>query len=248
MVAQAGYHAIELVLENEYWSALDYSKARTALQSLGMAVDACDGIRSSLCDPSQRAVFLDEVRAKLPALAKLECSRLIVLTGNRVPGLKRDQMHASCVEGLKRAADIAAAQNVELLLENIDPEENPNYFLTSVVEGFDMIREVDHPRVRFLYDLYHEQISGGNLTAKLVKNIDLVGLIHVADVPGRHEPGTGEINYGNIFRKLGELQYSQYVAMEFLPVDDPVDTLRTAREFAEKHAAEGRGLAAKPPQ
>ena len=136
------------------------------------------------------------------------------------------------MEGLKRAAEIAERAKINILLENIDPEENPEYFLTSSREGFDIIREVNHPRVKFLYDLYHEQISEGNLIAKLEKNIDQIGLIHVADVPGRHEPGTGEISYPNIFRKLATLKYDRYIAMEFLPTREPVQSLRAAREGA----------------
>jgi hydroxypyruvate isomerase len=119
-----------------------------------------------------------------------------------------------------------------LLLENIDPEENPKYFLTSVARGFDIVKGVEHPQVHFLYDFFHEQISEGNLIEKLEKNIQHVGLVHVADVPGRHEPGTGEINYENIFRKLGELKYKEIVAMEFLPTADVVSQLRAAREMA----------------
>ena len=132
---------------------------------------------------------------------------------------------------MKRAADAAAKKNVTVLLENIDPEENPKYFLTSVNEGFEIIGEVNHPNVKFLYDFYHEQISEGNLIEKLEKNIDKVGLVHVADVPGRHEPGTGEINYANIFRKLVALGYKNRAAMEFLPTSDPVTSLRAAREY-----------------
>jgi hydroxypyruvate isomerase len=128
---------------------------------------------------------------------------------------------------------------VELLLENIDPEENPKYFLTSVAEGFEIIRKVGNRKVKFLYDFFHEQISEGNLISKLEKNIELVGLVHVADVPGRHEPGTGEINYANIFRKLGQLHYSGYVAMEFIPTGNVVTSLRAAREFARKYGEEG---------
>jgi len=119
-----------------------------------------------------------------------------------------------------------------LLLENIDPEENPKYFLTSVARGFEIIRAVNHPQVQFLYDFFHEQISEGNLIEKLEKNIELVGLVHVADVPGRHEPGSGEINYQNIFRKLAELKYDRVVAMEFLPSGDPVTQLRAAAKLA----------------
>ena len=119
---------------------------------------------------------------------------------------------------------------MRLLLECIDPEENPKYFLTSAAEGIDVVREVNHPQVQFLYDIFHEQIAEGNLIVKLQKHIDVIGLIHVADVPGRHEPGTGEINYMNIYRKLAELNYRHMVAMEFRPTADPVAALRAARE------------------
>lgn len=243
-VADAGYHAIELVKEYKDWAPADFARARQQFQQLHMVVDACSGIDASLCDPSQRDLFLQQIRTQLKVLSELQCSRLILLTGNVVPNLSREQMRANCVEALKRAADLCASQNVEILLENIDPEENPKYFLTSVAEGFEIIREVNHPRVRFLYDFFHEQIAEGNLIEKLDKNLDLIGLVHVADVPGRHAPGTGEINYANIFRTLGRLGYSHYIAMEFLPTGDVVSELRTAREFAEKYLMEGRKMAA----
>jgi len=154
-----------------------------------------------------------------------------VLSGNRVEGLSHDAHHEACIEALKRGADLAAKQKAALLLENIDQEENPKYYLTSVAEGFEIVRKVNHPNVKFLYDFYHEQIAEGNLIEKLEKNIDLVGLVHIADVPGRHEPGTGEINYANIFRKLAQLKYDRYAAMEFEPAGDPVAALRSAREL-----------------
>ena len=114
---------------------------------------------------------------------ELECPAIIVLSGDLVPNLSRQHQHDSCIEGLKRAADLAAQRNITLLLENIDPEENPKYYLTSVAEGFEIVKKVDNPHVRFLYDFYHEQIAEGNLIEKLQKNINLVGLLHVADVP-----------------------------------------------------------------
>jgi hydroxypyruvate isomerase len=178
-------------------------------------------------------------------MKELECSRLIMQTGDRVPGLSQAEMHANCIETLKRGADIAAKNDIELLIENIDPEENPKYFLTTSAEGFEIVRSVGHPHVKFLYDFFHEQIAAGNLIAKLEKNIDLVGLVHVADVPGRHHPGTGEINYANIFRKLGQLGYSRYVAMEFNPLGDPVKELREARELAISSARSAQKSAAR---
>jgi hydroxypyruvate isomerase len=116
-----------------------------------------------------------------------------------------------------------------------------------VAEGFEIIRKVDSPHVKFLYDFFHEQISEGNLIAKLEKNIDQVGLVHIADVPGRHQPGTGEINYRNICRKLAELKYDRYAAMEFLPMGDPVSELRSARDsVAQVVAASGGALTGLP--
>lgn len=238
-VADAGYHAVELVGEWQGWSKDEFFRARRQLHQLGMVVDASSGVHSSLCDPGQRDALLGEIRALVPALGEFECARLILLTGDRVPGLSHEQMRANCVESLKRAADLTALQNIEILLETIDPEENPRYCLPSVAEGFQVVREAGHPRVKLLYDFFHEQIAEGNLIAKLEKNMDLLGLVHIADVPGRHEPGTGEINYSNIFRKLGQLGYSRYVAMEFIATGDVVTSLRAARELADKYGAEG---------
>ncbi len=96
------------------------------------------------------------------------------------------------------------------------------------------MRAVNHPQVQFLYDLFHEQIAEGNLIEKLEKNIDVIGLVHIADVPGRHEPGTGEINYGNIYRKLAQLNYRHMAAMEFKPTGDQVALLRAAKEMVIK--------------
>ena len=121
---------------------------------------------------------------------------------------------------------------MRLLLECIHLEENPNFYMTSADEGIEVVRAVNHPQVQFLYDIFHEQMSYGNLIDKLDKHIDVIGLIHIADVPGRHEPGTGEINYANIYRKLAQLNYRHNVAMEFMPTGDPVSTLRAAKAFA----------------
>jgi hydroxypyruvate isomerase len=236
-VSEAGFQAVELVSEFKNWTDADYHSANRRQTELGITIDATAGIHRSLCDPSERDAFLAEVRGMVPVMERLECTKLIVLSGNKVPGLSLADHRGSCVEGLKRAAEVMALKKFVLLLENIDPEENPQCFLTSVAEGFEIVRQVNAPNVMFLYDFFHEQIAEGNLIEKLEKNIDLVGLVHVADVPGRHEPGTGEINYPNIFRKLTQLKYNRYTAMEFLPTGEPVESLRAARELVRKSVA-----------
>jgi hydroxypyruvate isomerase len=233
-VAEAGYHAVELVGEFKDWKKQDFADARRKKRELRVEFDGTTGVWQPLADASAREVFLKSLREFIPTMRELECTRLIMQTGDAVPGLSRNEMHANCIETLKRGGEIAAENNIELLIENIDPEENPKYFLTLSAEGFEIVRSVGNPHVKFLYDFFHEQIAAGNLIAKLEKNIDLVGLVHVADVPGRHDPGTGEIYYPNIFRKLGELGYSRYVAMEFMPKGETVPALRAARDMAFK--------------
>lgn len=231
-VAEAGYRNVELVGEFKKWPEDDYRKYNRKKRALGITFDTTAGLGHGVGDPKERTALLGDIRDMLKIMDKLECPQLIVMSGNIVEGMVREAQHASCVEGLKRAADLVGGRNVTLLLENIDPEENPKYFLTSVAEGLKIIEEVNHPQVRFLYDFFHEQISEGNLIKKLAQNVDKVGLVHIADVPGRHEPGTGEINYANIYKKLAELNYDRYVAMEFLPRGEPIETLRVAREMA----------------
>jgi hydroxypyruvate isomerase len=236
-VAEAGYSNIELVGEYSKWTPADFEKANAARKHLGIRFDATAGLKHGVGDPSSRDALMDELKQALIPMETLDCPAMIMLSGNVVPGMPREAQHQSCIESLKRAASMVEGkqidgQPVRLLLECIDPEENPHYYLQSAAEGMEIVHAVNHPQVQFLYDLFHEQIAEGNLIEKLEKNIDIVGLIHVADVPGRHEPGTGEINYTSIYRKLAQLHYNRMVAMEFRPTGDPVAALRLARTSA----------------
>ncbi len=249
-VAEAGYSNIELVGEYNagHWTDADFARAIAAAKRLGIRFDSTAGMehaghRDGLADPAQRDPFLAELKQALVPMERLSCPAMIVLSGNSVPGLSREEQHQSCVETLKRGAELIGGkqidgQPVRLLLECNHLGEAPKCFLTAAEEGIEIVRAVNHPQVQFLYDIYHEQMGFGNLIEKLDKHIDVIGLVHVADVPGRHEPGTGEINYGNIYKKLAHLKYRYNVAMEFRPMGDPVDTLRAARELVGKCTAE----------
>lgn len=239
-VAEAGYHAVQLTGECLKWTEDDFQRYNKKRAELGITFDTNAGMRHGVGDPSVQEAFLEDVRAQLKIMEKIECPALIVMSGNVVPSLSPQAQHDSCVEGLKRAAELVEGRGVTLLLENIDLEENPHYYLWSVPEAFQIMEEVNHPHVKFLYDFYHAQISGGNLIANLQRHVDKVGLIHIADVPGRHQPGTGEINYLNVYKKLAELNYNRYIAMEFLPSGDPVKTLARARQEALQGAQEYR--------
>ena len=242
LVASAGYTNVELVGEYKDWTGAGFAQADAARKRLGIRFDATAGLPHGVADPFAREAFLAALKDALGPMKTLAIPAMIVLSGNVVPGLSREQQHESCIEGLRQAVKLVEGltidgQPVRLLLECIDPEENPKYFLTSAAEAIEIVRAVNHPQVQFLYDLFHEQIAEGNLIEKLEKNIDVIGLIHIADVPGRHEPGTGEINYASIYRTLARLNYKHVVAMEFLPTGDPVASLRAARDLVARSTA-----------
>jgi hydroxypyruvate isomerase len=241
-VAEAGYRNVELVGEYDTWTEADFKRANAKRKELGIHFDCTAGLKHGVSILDHRQPLLDELRHVLPIMEQIDCPNLILLSGNRVPGTPREVQHQCCIDTLKAAADLVQGKSingepVRLLLETIDPEENPRYFLTEISEALDVVQSTGHPQVRLLYDLYHEQVAAGNLIEKLEKSLPHLGLVHVADVPGRHEPGTGEINYANIFRKLVELNYTGMVAMEFLPSGDPVTQLRAAREMALRAAS-----------
>ena len=229
-VAQAGYSHVELVGEFLRWSEEDWRRILARMQALKITVDATSGVKGGFADLAGGDAFVAELKGFIPMVKRLGCGQIILLSGKRMDGAEPGDQHRASVEALKRAAEILDAAGLTGVIEPIDRLENPTIYLDGVTEAFEIVRAVGSAKVKVLYDLYHEQRGMGNLIEKLEKNIDEVGLIHVADVPGRHEPGTGEMNYGNIYRKLAELRYRGVIAMEFYPTGDVVETLRRARE------------------
>jgi len=152
-----------------------------------------------------------------------------------VEGAPAGNQHAAAIESLKRAADLLGSAGLVAVIEPIDRLENPTIYLDGVTEAFEIVKAVGSPNVKVLYDVYHEQRQFGNLIEKFEANIGQVGLIHIADVPGRHEPGTGEINYLNIYKKLAQLDYKGTIAMEFYPTGDIVQQLQRARDQARSY-------------
>jgi hydroxypyruvate isomerase len=231
-VAQAGYHHVELVGEFKTWSEEDYRRILAHMETLKISVDATSGVAAGFADPAGQDAFLSALQALIPAAKRLQAKQIILLSGKVIEGAPAGSQHTASIEALKRAADLLSKAGLVAVIEPIDRLENPTIYLDGVSEAFEIANAVGSPNVRVLYDIYHEQRQFGNLIEKFEKNIDQVGLIHIADVPGRHEPGTGEINYLNVYRKLAELKYTGTIAMEFYPTGDIVETLRRARDQA----------------
>ena len=126
--------------------------------------------------------------------------------------------------------DVVAPHGITLIVEPLNTLVNhAGYYLNYTREAFEIMREVSSPYVKILFDIYHVQIMEGNLIDTIRKNIAHIGHFHVGDVPGRHEPGTGEIDYGNVFRAIRELGFRDFVAMEYMPSKDAMTTLAEVR-------------------
>lgn len=233
-VAEAGYQGVELVGEFQSWSPAQRSAIMKRMRDLGMVFDAMSGVKAGFAVPEQTEMFRAQFIEQMRAAKELECQRIILLSGKRVESLGAGVQRQTAIDTLKWAAEKAEKEQIDIVIEPIDLLENPTIYLASVTEGFEIARAVASTNLKVLYDFYHEQRSFGNLIEKLEQNIDWVGLVHVADVPGRHEPGTGEIDYGSIYRKLAELHYRQWIAMEYYPTSEPVGSLKKARTEAQQ--------------
>ena len=246
-VAAAGYHGFEF----GDWRAAHAREVNALKNKLGLECVCLVGnkgvnpVGMGLCDPAERAGFLAEIRASLEGAKQFETKGMVVLTGFKVKHLSRDAQHASVVEGLKRAHDLVAPAGVTMLVEIINtlapieplnPQGNnhADFYLDRSSEAFSIVREVGGPYVKILYDIYHTQIMEGNLVETIRGNIAGIGHVHVGDVPGRHEPGTGEIHYPNVLRVLRDTGYKGFVGMEYIPSKDATRTLLDVRKMVER--------------
>lgn len=245
-VAEAGYQGVELVGEFQKWSPAERAATLARMRQLGLVFDAMSGVKAGFAVPEETEAFRTQFIEHLHAAKELECPKVILLSGKRVPSLEDGVQRKTSIENLTWAAEKADQAHIDIVIEPIDLLENPSIFLATVTDAFEIVRAINSQRVKVLYDLYHEQRSFGNLTEKLNNNIDWVGLIHVADVPGRHEPGTGEIDYASIYLDLGKLKYSHWIAMEYYPTEDPVASLRKSRLDAQRSLTQGASLRSHP--
>lgn len=202
-VAAAGYTGGELVREWSTWTADERRRIVARKNALNLTFDVMFPSTAPLTDPGAHAKLADEIRSALPIAKDIGCTQFSFRSGPRVPGQSREQEMQTVADALKVASELCQREQISMLLEPVDNLEARQEAVAQVGEAFDIVRMVGNPALRVLYDFYHEQRYGGNLIEKLRNNIELVGTVHIADVPGRYRPGTGEMNYPNIYRALG---------------------------------------------
>lgn len=196
-----------------------------AAQQHGVAVAqfAAWGFEPGLNDTRDHDAFLRAVEQACHAAQRLDTRLLTVVGGDDRPGLSQRQMHDNIAAGLRRAAPIAAEHDCTLILEPLNIQvDHPGHCLYGSQAALDICRQVDSPHVKLNWDLYHMYLSEGNLIERLRQGFDYVGYLQLADHPGRHEPGTGEIDYRPVLQAALELGYDGYVGVECRPVRSEV--------------------------
>jgi len=189
---------------------------------------------SSLTRSDVKDDFVLTIEASIKVAKRLNCHNLIAPVGLGQPtrGLTRPQQLRNAVENLKAAVPLLEKSGIILLVEPVNPINHKGLFLRKSAEAANIIRKVGSPNVKMLYDFYHQQLTEGNLIDNAKAYFDLIGFFHVGDVPGRHEPGTGEINYKNIFHFIDQSGYKEYVSLEFMPTGDHAEAIRKTIDLA----------------
>lgn len=234
-VADAGFDTIEFWFydmggDRGIDALADVCRARNVAIN-DIVVNSPDGsIGGSLVAPADRDKYLARLRETIEVARRLGCPRMITCTGNALPDVPREEQRKSVVDTLSAAAPVAAEAGITLVLEALNSlVDHEGYFLDSPDEAASIIREIGHPNVKYLYDVYHMQIMSGNVIATIQRDIDVIGHFHSAGVPGRHELSDGELNYPNILKAIDALDYDGCFGLEYWPVGDHEESLRAMR-------------------
>ncbi len=227
--AELGFPAIEFWP----WRGKDIAAIREKCQGFGLEVAQFTawGFTPGMNDPKNHDRFEEEIKASCETAKTLGAKCMTVVGGNDQEGMTQAEMHANIETALRRVAPIAEAADVILILEPMNIRvDHKGHCLYGSEDAVRICRAVGSSHVKINWDLYHMQISEGDLTGRLEEGFDQVGYLQLADHPGRTEPGTGEIYYPRVLRAAYELGYRGLVGLECRPANDEVEAARRVHE------------------
>jgi hydroxypyruvate isomerase len=227
-VKSAGIDAIEFWA----WQGKDLDAVRAAKDGLGMEICCICTSEFTMNDPSKRASYLEGLKRSIEAAQSLGCKKLITQVGGEIPGVSREEQKKSIIDCLRKCSAILEEAESILMVEPLNLFDHKGYYLPSSEEAAEIVRDAGSPCVRILFDIYHQQITEGNLLSRIKGLLPLISHFHCAGVPGRHELNFSEINYSFIFNEIEKLGYDGYAGLEYFPIRDPKDGL--IRACAEK--------------
>ncbi len=239
-VANEGFRNIE------FWSWRDKNleSVAEACEKTGTRVVNFSGQRKGdLIASAAHGELIADLEGTIPVARNLDCPYLMILSNelgdggrvvNRHEELSPEEKHGNAVAGLRSSVSALPA-NVRLVLEVLNTRlDHPGYYLDSMQAASALVTEVDHPQLSILCDLYHMGMMGHDLPPLIERYADRIGYIHIADVPGRHEPGTGAVNWEDVFAALRASGYDGYIGFEYSPAADSTASLRSIRSLWER--------------
>ena len=227
--SKAGFKGVEYVSPYEYdkhqlVDILGSNDLKQVLFNLP-AGDWANGERGIGCLPDRVSEFQEGVGIALEYALALGCERVNCLAGIKPADLSEEEANEMMISNLEYAGSILDRSNVKLVIESINTMDIPGFFLNTSDQAARMLGELDCDNVSLQHDLYHMQIMEGDLARTLRRHAEIISHVQLADNPGRHEPGTGEINYPFLFSVLDEIGYTGWVGCEYIPAGKTMDGL-----------------------
>jgi hydroxypyruvate isomerase len=220
--AQAGFMAVEFHFPYAFEAeAIEQRLADNGLTPVLHNLPAGNweaGERGIACHPDRRDEFRAGVGRAITYAQALGVKRLNCLAGRVPAGVSEAVLRSTLVENLRYAARALQAAGLRLLIEPINTFDVPGFYLNRTAQAADILAELDAENAFIQYDVYHAQRMEGELATTLQNYLPLIGHIQLADNPGRHEPGTGEINYRFLFAHLDRIGYEGWIGCEYTPV------------------------------
>ena len=234
--AKAGFRYVEYQFPYPFGSAQQVADSahvagvEVVLHNLP-AGDAAKGDRGIACQPGRAGEFREGVERAIEYAKAAGCPRLNALAGIAPEGLAREQARETLVENLRYAAGKLKAAGLTLLTEPCNQRTIPGFLLNSSKEGIEVIDAAGADNLKLQYDVFHMQIVEGDIAKTLERLLARIGHVQIADVPDRHEPGTGELNFDFLLAYIDRLGYQGWVGAEYIPAGDTVQGLKWAAPY-----------------
>lgn len=233
--SRAGFKYVEFLFPYDHTPAevkqvLDQHGLTVVLHNLPSG-DWGAGDRGIAANPARVDEFRAGVAKAITYAKALNVPRLNCLAGKANPAFTAEQHWQTLVENVRFAAEALAQAGLTLLVEPINHFDIPGFVVNRTQQALDLIAEVGLPNVAVQYDIYHAQREEGNITPTLRAHLAQIGHIQIADNPGRHQPGTGELNFPFLFAELDRLGYAGYVGCEYIPEPNTLASLGWLKKF-----------------
>jgi hydroxypyruvate isomerase len=234
--AKAGFTAVEFLFPYEYEPAelrrrLDGAGLKQVLFNMPPG-NWAGGERGLASLPGRQAEFREGVKKALDYAAALDCKLVHAMAGIVPGGTDLVTAGAIYAANLAWAAELATNAGVKLVIEPINHRDMPGFFLNTMAQGAAIVDAIGRDRLGLQFDLYHCQVTEGDITKRMEALMPVIAHMQIADVPARHEPGTGEIGWPFVFRRIDELGYQGWVGCEYRPAGDTVSGLAWRQHFS----------------